>query len=137
MAHIHLSYEKPDDKTSFELIKAMDVFVGLNSVLNDTDTQRRKLYGKAGAFRIKKYGVEYRTPGNFWIFNQEMVNIMFNQVHKAIDFVNSGKILSFEEGRLIQRAINSSNKELAVELITKYDAVMPINESIITEEVSA
>lgn len=123
--HLHVSYEKPNDKTSVELIKALDVFVGLPGILQDDDTQRRKLYGRAGSFRLKKYGVEYRTPGAYWIFTEELVKQIFSQVQEAVNFVNSGRVLSFEEGKLIQRAINSSNKELAVELITKYHEFVP------------
>ncbi len=32
------------------------MILGLQSVLLDPDTRRRRMYGKAGAFRFKKYG---------------------------------------------------------------------------------
>ena|SRR5687768_15964370 len=141
MAHIHISYEKPDYGVSIELIKALDIFVGLPSVLQDEDKERRKLYGKAGAYRFKKYGVEYRTPGNYWIFTPDLVKEMFDQVNRAVEFVNSGREISVEEGKIIQRCINSSNREQAVELIEKYHqfAQIPfdIDDRKVSEEISA
>ena len=34
----------------------IDAYVGLPSILYDTDAERRKLYGKAGCFRLQPYG---------------------------------------------------------------------------------
>ncbi len=41
----------------------------------DKDTERRGMYGKAGAFRPKPYGVEYRTLSNAWLSNDERISI--------------------------------------------------------------
>jgi hypothetical protein len=45
--HIHIGYENPDAHTTIELIKAMDLILGLQSLVLDTDTERRVMYGKA------------------------------------------------------------------------------------------
>ena len=52
--HVHVGVKGVD---RYQLIRAMDLFLGVPSVLMDEDTRRRELYGKAGAFRPKPYGV--------------------------------------------------------------------------------
>lgn len=54
--HIHIGYESPDMEINTELLKLLDLTLGVPSVLIDKDKQRRILYGKAGAFRPKPYG---------------------------------------------------------------------------------
>jgi len=51
--HVSIGFEEAKDRQICEeLIKAMDIFLGLPSVLLDGDTKRRQLYGKAGSFRF-------------------------------------------------------------------------------------
>ena len=54
--HIHVGYENPDVDTSLALVKYMDAFLGIPSVVKDKDKKRRSLYGKAGCFRLTDYG---------------------------------------------------------------------------------
>jgi hypothetical protein len=79
--HIHVSWidtpvEITDDLTYVTqcVTKEMDASIGLASVLFDNDTRRRDLYGKAGAFRPKGYGVEYRTVSNAWLRSSVLTN---------------------------------------------------------------
>lgn len=127
-AHIHISYEGNNDDTSLALIRALDLFAGVSSVLLDDDKDRRKLYGKAGCFRMCKWGIEYRVLGNFWLKDMELTRFVFDAVNKAIDWVNSEKDFTDEEALNIQTAINSNDKELALELIYKYqlESILPI-----------
>lgn len=119
--HIHVGYNNPDLETSIELIKALDLFLGIPSMIMDKDTRRKELYGKSGAFRIKDYGCEYRVLSNFWIFNKETVNWVFKGVQKAVDFVNDGHKLSKDDETLIQEAINNNNKEAINRLSEMYN----------------
>lgn len=59
--HIHLGYDNPNIKTSVKLIKYLDAYVGIPSVLYDTDKYRRTLYGTAGSFRKTSYGKLIKT----------------------------------------------------------------------------
>jgi hypothetical protein len=64
--HIHVGYENPKTTTTIKMGRLLDAFVGAPLAMLDPDKQRRELYGKAGAIRFKPYGLEYRTPSNFW-----------------------------------------------------------------------
>lgn len=53
-----------------ELVPLMDCLVGLPSVFVDRDplaSERRKVYGRAGEYRLPPHGLEYRTLSNFWL----------------------------------------------------------------------
>lgn len=87
-AHIHFSYSAPtQDKTS-NIIKALDYCLGVWSVLEDEDKDRRQLYGKAGSCRIKDYGGEYRTLGNFWLRNQEYMEYVYDTTCLCVKYAD-------------------------------------------------
>lgn len=116
--HIHIGYDKPDVDTSLKLIKFFDLCCGVPSVLYDTDTFRRTLYGKAGSFRLPKYGVEARCLSSFML-NDEYLSLVYKQTMCAIDMVNDN--MPLPEGDLVQKCINTSNKVLAQHLINLYN----------------
>ncbi len=80
--HVHIGHEmtKPE---MIKLVRALDLHVTV-PMLKYEDAERRRIYGGAGAFRLKPYGVEYRTPSNFWIFNKERREWMFNTVSRVV-----------------------------------------------------
>lgn len=121
--HIWVGYESPNDMESLNIIKALDLFVGVPSVLQEPDNERKSLYGKAGACRInKKIGVEYRSTSNYLLQDRTLIDWAFNNTLAAIDFVNNGGVYLFdmEEKELIVNSINYSNKDSAQALIEKY-----------------
>ena len=114
--HIHVSYVNHTEELNIELVKAMDLFLGVPAVLMDIDDRRKEIYGTPGRYRTKKYGVEYRTLSNFWTESLENVQWMFNQVEKAIEYVNSGKKVD----ERIPVCIDTNNKNLAKELCEEF-----------------
>ena len=72
------------------LVRQLDAWLGVPSVLRDRDVTRRTLYGKAGAFRPKPYGVEYRVLSNFWLKSEEAINWVWNQTQACVDRLKSG-----------------------------------------------
>ena len=61
MGHISIGWDNPTQEQQLDMVKAMDATVGLESVLLDNDTERKKLYGKAGCFRFREYGRRKKT----------------------------------------------------------------------------
>lgn len=105
--HIHIGCG--DELDILEVVKAMDWFVGCQMLRFDDDAARRELYGKAGAFRKKPYGVEYRTASNRWIESEERIRWVWEQTDKAIAWVSEGRSFTKEQGIMIQKCINNSD----------------------------
>lgn len=112
--HVHVGTQEDP----IQVIQAMDLFLGVPSTKLDNGTLRRQLYGKAGCFRPKSYGCEYRTLSNFWIFSEQLIEWVFNQTNKAIDFVQQGHVIDDKVGHLIQSCINDNDGE-AYDILVK------------------
>ena len=134
MGHISIGWDDFTQDQQLDIIKAMDATLGLESVLLDDDTERKKLYGKAGCFRFTAFGIEYRSLSNFWIKSDESLQWAWNTTMKAIDLVNSGKIEEVKElGSYIVEAINTNNKELAQELLNKIEIITNIKTEVLSK----
>lgn len=123
--HVHVGYDNPDQMVTEDIIKTMDLYLGVPSVLIDPDTERRKLYGKAGAFRFKEYGCEYRTLSGYFLSSKELAKWVFNNTISAIKFVDGYNQLTDELGNDIQQAINTNDKALAQQIVNDFNIVMP------------
>jgi len=114
--HIHVG----TDRNMAEVIKNMDLFLGVPSILLDdsnSSKERRKLYGKAGAMRPKFYGVEYRTLSNFWLFDKDLIRWVYYQTELACHFAQD---ISKDQERIVE-CINNGDKKLAENLVKEYD----------------
>lgn len=85
--HVHVGYPNPNQDPNSRIIIArlMDCLLGLPSLLLDPDRTRRQFYGKAGAYRPKPYGLEYRVLSNFWITNAHYRMWVFRQARAAVE----------------------------------------------------
>ena len=113
-----MGYNNNNIDTSIILIKYLDLYVGLPSILYDKDVRRRSLYGKAGCFRLTSYGLEYRCLSAAMYANEDLMKIVWKGVINAIDAFNAKVPLPNAEA--IQSAINNSNEELAKKIMDKY-----------------
>lgn len=118
--HVHVGYEFADQEQKALMVKAMDLYLAVPSVFMDTGELRKELYGKAGAFRFKPYGLEYRTLSNYWIFNDRLIEWVWKQTDRALDAVLSGIDLDNEKDNILQ-AINKNDKVMAGLLVKKYN----------------
>lgn len=129
--HVHIGWtqgEHPygeDHRALCEtVVKQMDVFLGLPSVLFDSSVQRRELYGKAGAYRPKSYGVEYRVLSNAWVGSENLTRWVYRATMKAMRELEAGNHL-YEQVADIQRIINTSDVEAARALCAKLNLELP------------
>jgi len=91
--HVHIGWTNGvdiNDEGHLEacraLTKALDLYLGVPSLTWDRDDRRRSLYGAAGAFRPKHYGMEYRVLSNKWIMNPTLRKLVY---HNTIDAIKA------------------------------------------------
>lgn len=120
--HIHIGYENPSVDANIALGKAMDLFLGIPSVILEPKNERKAVgYGCAGNFRHQGHGFEYRSLSGYFSTSKDHVEWCFNNAQKAVEFVNDGRIIEIENlGEIIQETINNENKEKAKELIEQF-----------------
>lgn len=84
--HIHVGFTDPEVHPWLRVktVLYMDLYVGLPlALLEPAESKRHLFYGKAGSFRIKPYGVEYRTPSNIWLKNDKLMEFVYNASYDA------------------------------------------------------
>lgn len=113
--HIHLGWcenEDPNDSDHFDecciVAKQLDYYLGMESLKWDKDSKRRGLYGCAGAFRPKSYGIEYRTLSNVWVRSTKLQNWIYGAAVKAVNDLVSGNRVEDRLGKLARKFINGS-----------------------------
>jgi hypothetical protein len=137
--HIHVGYTNNNLYTSLGLLKVLDLFLGVPSILIDKDDRRRSLYGKAGCFRLTDYGVEYRVLSGYFIKDKIVIDWVFKQIVEAVNYYNTcmdiylnesdrpnsfsiEKYLPSEES--IFNSINNGNIISAKRIIKKYQIAL-------------
>jgi hypothetical protein len=112
--HIHIGWDYGMDHNSeshknlcCDFVKHLDTILYPSSLLWDTDNKRRTLYGKAGAFRPKPYGLEYRPFSNAYLKSVEIQKFVFNLTKRMSD-------LFFEGTNLHDSSMLAKNMMLAI-----------------------
>jgi hypothetical protein len=118
--HVHIGYEDVNISKSEEIVKLFDLYLTLPSILEDTDTRRRVLYGKSGCFRFKDYGVECRQLSNYWISSLENVQNIYNRVEKIFEHLDKyGPLSDIEFISKMRKAIDSADINLTKKIINE------------------
>ena len=144
--HLHfgtpaISQEHVDPKV---YAKVCDMIIGNTCVMVDRSpfaAERRRVYGKAGEYRLPKHGIEYRTLSNFWLHNYVLMSMVFGLARTAHDVActttkfippfakpndpnsisNAADLLMKDvDQAAVERAINTNDWELARENYEKW-----------------
>jgi len=122
--HIHVGWTSDQEPQGYEhfqnccvLARQLDYFVGLRTLKFDKDHQRRNLYGKAGAFRPKPYGMEYRVPSSAWCRSEELMGLIYDATVDAFNAANAGVDLDTRFDCFAATAIDKN--------ITEWDELNP------------
>lgn len=110
--HIHVETQLP----ILDVVKSLDLYLGVPSVLMDDGKERKQLYGKAGAFRPKEYGVEYRTLSNFWCLDAKLIDWVWRNCERAL-----GNLGAAAQASHVEECINNNDAKLAQALINEYN----------------
>lgn len=95
--HVHIGWTEDQDvydTAHFDLCCALarhlDYTLGIYSLLWDSDSRRRLMYGRAGAFRPKPYGIEYRTLSNAWLKDVRLTYFVFKGAQEGTESFFNG-----------------------------------------------
>lgn len=131
--HIHVGREDFKSIEGGELIdfeskilsvKLFELILGtaLTVIDNDPSSKKRKeLYGKAGEHRPTQYGVEVRSPGNYWLGSPRTVGLVWDLSEIVYNLIFDGKaqdILDKVDENVYVEAINSFDKKKCLEILT-------------------
>lgn len=122
--HVHIGYSSEFEDGSYprfmeccDIVKQLDYFLGLASiVLDEAGAERRQMYGQAGCFRPKSYGVEYRVLSNFWLSSEKLMHFVYFQTLKAVKYIDTFYVPG-EFGDAARDAIGENNKRRALEIL--------------------
>lgn len=114
--HVHIGWTRDADicspihfQSCCQLVRQLDYYLGVPSlVLDAAGEERRQLYGKAGAFRPKPYGCEYRVLSNFWLGSEDLMRWVYSTTIRAINDLMSGNSLFDKYGDLSVATIDGS-----------------------------
>lgn len=133
--HVHIGWTKdvdPHDPAHMEACimatKQLDWALGLGSMLYDGDAvaaKRRTLYGAAGCFRPKSYGVEYRTLSNAWLKSEELMAWVFRTTTNAIQDLMNGKAYGLLEDQARTIIGGDFSKVIALEYFKRTGLEVP------------
>ena len=95
------------------LAAEMDYYMGAASLAWDKDSVRRSIYGAAGAFRPKPYGMEYRSGSNQWLKSDELIGFVFDTTTRAVEsLMDKDKRKSVKSQIFFKGALNLPSKEI-------------------------
>jgi hypothetical protein len=127
--HLHFGWTEGEDLGDIQhllncsdLVRQLDWYLAAWSLSKDSDKLRRELYGKAGACRVKSYGVEYRTLSNFWLVSKQLRLDAWNRSVLAISEMNNRYMPERNPDYcpMLIEAINTSTRNAALESIFSY-----------------
>jgi len=103
--HIHIGVELPNKSTERLFARLWEMTVGASTVQYE-DAVRRTLYGQAGRYRRTAYGIEIRSPSNFWLKEEWMMVAMYTSAVWLVDNY-TGLHSSRVKGTTVRRIINT------------------------------
>lgn len=122
--HVHMKYDNMEFEEAAELMKAMDLFLGIPSLVIEPDNDRRKLYGTLGEFRFGATA-EYRTLSSYFSQNDTLRQWVFNNTINAVNWINAGHRVSGELEGAFHQAMGTNDKDLVKVIIEENNIPMP------------
>jgi hypothetical protein len=121
--HVHVGsadkYALQTDDGILRTVRMLDLFLGTVGVMIESthwDRLRRQVYGKAGIYRRKEYGLEYRTPSTVLATHPAFMSLAFSLARQAVQVVECKLdefFLSLVPRADVIQAIDTVDKNLA------------------------
>lgn len=91
--HIHGGCRTKSAPVLEAIIRSLDGVLGVAGVslaANLDNPERRRMYGRAGEFRLPKHGIEYRVLSNFWLTHPLIYHLTFELFRQAMKMGEQG-----------------------------------------------
>jgi hypothetical protein len=110
----------------------MDLFVGLPSTILDEDDQRKNVYGTPGRFRLKPYGVEYRSLSNYWIKDGYLIDMVLNGTKKAVEHAFNHDTLIYHDEffQEVNSLMKNNKKQNIIQFLNELNITVPTSEKV-------
>lgn len=127
--HIHVGCRTKAAPVIRAIVKALDGVLGVAgvSLASTLDcTERRRMYGRAGEFRLPKHGLEYRVLSNFWLCHPLIFHLVFEVMRLAFNLGEQGLFPVVWEGKEeeIRDIINWCDVDGARKMLKKNEGVL-------------
>ena len=131
--HVHIGWGEgfdPEDRQHFNdcciVARQLDYYLGIYTLLWDPDPRRRQMYGKAGAFRPKPYGMEYRVPSNVWLKSESLQRFVYEACINAVSALYAGERVEDLHGDLARTIIDNNITDWPTTYPELYKAQVPL-----------
>lgn len=122
--HLHVQYNKGNVPPHI-FVQFMDIVATLPFLRWDKQKMRRLFYGQPGIYRDKPYGIEYRTPSNYWLgrtFRDKHLPTLVESIYNLAATANAQpeelkKAYSKIDWADVQQAIKTENYKLADDIV--------------------
>lgn len=91
--HVHIGCYKKPLPVMEEIVRGLDGVLGLAAVsmaAGYDSPERRRMYGRAGEYRLPSHGLEYRVLSNFWLCDPLIYHLTFELARLATAFAEQG-----------------------------------------------
>lgn len=138
--HVHVGWiqdmplDDPDHVEACQMLtRELDFYLGVASLFWDNDDQRRNMYGAPGAYRVKSYGVEYRSLSNAWLNDERIQDFVYTQVQRAFTNLANGESWYNLYNNVAQQIIEGNDRVLARILLEEHPAILGDHADLIRE----
>lgn len=132
--HVHIGWTNDADihdpdhiQAGMALVKQLDAYLALPSLFYDPAVKRRTMYGAAGAFRPKPYGVEYRVLSNAWLKDSKLMGWVYKNTILAVENLMQGNKVyaSLDSNTLGQITSGKPNLDMVKEWLGLHNIPLP------------
>jgi hypothetical protein len=123
--HVHISYDGPKDPATHRMIvTGFESLHGTVGVLHDPSAIRSTLYGKAGSYRPKPYGLELRSPSTWWLKSEDTIRFTFRAARMAVEQPDElTKMYSTTD--ILRRTLDDRDQAVALGILTAFNQEYP------------
>jgi hypothetical protein len=117
------------------MVPILDIVVGNTCVMLDRfegNKERRANYGRVGEYRVKPYGIEYRSLSNFWLRSYPLMSFVTGLARFAVHLVEQStpdndyvkSIFDAVPREDIVKAVNTNDLDLAYHNFKKIEEIL-------------